>query len=468
MRIWDSDFAATGALLYFMINIIKRMEKHCFSIQKGTLSIFLTENSISIKGKAKMMVKIKPNELRGKIQSISSKSAAHRIIIAAALAKTPTEIRINCVSEDISATCRCIQALGGKIEVTDNGIKVYPIKPSESALLDCGESGSTARFMLPVAAVLCKKATLVGEGRLPERPFAPLCDAMRERGSVFDRDLLPITVSGNIRSGDFYISGDVSSQFISGLLFALPLLEGDSNIILTSKLESAGYVDMTLKVLSDFGISIIQSDNGFFISGNQEYIPPAKTVTVEGDWSNAAFWIVAGAIGSDVTVCGLDINSLQRDKKIINILKMMGADISVCDGDVRSQLSPLQGIKFSAEDIPDIVPIIAVAAAAAKGTTVIKGAQRLRIKECDRLNAVCTVISGLGGNISETPDGLIIKGVGKLSGGTADSFGDHRIAMLAAIASIICTDDVIITGSEAVAKSYPRFFEDFKKLSLQA
>lgn len=413
-----------------------------------------------------MTVKIHPAKLSGTISSISSKSAAHRAMIAAALAKTPCAIAINCVSEDISATCRCIGALGGKAQPDGDVIRIDPVQPpGREVLLDCGESGSTARFMLPVAGALHGgNIVLSGGGRLPERPFSPLCEAMRARGSVIDRDLLPITVSGKLSAGDFFIGGDVSSQFISGLLFALPLLDGESRIFLTSPLQSAGYVDMTLKTLADFGISVYAEKNTFIVPGKQEYIPPAQTIPVEGDWSNAAFWLVAGAIGGDITVCGLDPESLQRDRKITDILKRMGADITASGNTFRAKASRLHGIDFSAADIPDIVPILAVAAMAADGTTVVRDAQRLRIKECDRLNAVRTVLSALGGEIAETADGLLIHGKGILRGGTADSFGDHRIAMLSAVASIICTEEVVITGSNAVAKSYPGFFEDFKTL----
>lgn len=402
--------------------------------------------------------------MRGRVQAVSSKSAGHRAIIAAALSEKPVDIHINCISQDIEATCRCISALGGAAEKIDGGLRIHPVAPCGEALLDCGESGSTARFLLPVAMALCDKVNITGAGRLPERPFAPLCGTMEENGCVFDGDLIPMNVNGRLKAGVFRIDGNVSSQFVSGLLFALPLLDGDSRIVLTSPPESAGYIDMTLATIKSFGIKVNVRDDGYEIPGNQKYIAKSDVIIVEGDWSNAAFWLAAGALGGDITVCGLDMDSLQRDKQIVSVLERMGARISVSGNEVRSKKRCLNAVNINAQDIPDIVPILAATASGAEGITSITGAGRLRIKECDRLSAVSELITALGGSCLCADTGLVIKGTHRLSGGNVDGCGDHRIVMTAAVISSICNRKVVINGSEAVSKSYPTFFDDFCSL----
>ncbi len=396
-----------------------------------------------------MDVVIKPSKLSGQIEAISSKSDGHRALIAASLCKEETVLYLNCISQDIEATVNCINAMGGKARVENGKITVCAGAIPASMSLNCNESGSTARFLLPVSAALCGKVEMNGRGRLPLRPFKEICDCMRSRGCKVSSNNLPITVEGKLKSGIFEIAGNVSSQYISGLLFALPLLSGNSEIVLTTPLQSSGYVDMTLSTLKTFCIKIEKTSKGYFIEGSQEYVSP-KELKVEGDWSNSAFWIGANAIGNDISVSGLNENSLQGDKRI---------------NEIANNLTNITQLDVS--EIPDLVPIISVMFAFNDGKRSIVNAGRLRIKESDRIKTVCNMINSLGGKAVELEDSIDIYG-GSLSGGTVDSAGDHRIVMASAIAATVCENEVIIKGAQASDKSYPGFFEDYNKLGGKA
>ena len=385
--------------------------------------------------------------ISGTIAVIPSKSAAHRLYIYAALADAPTEISCQGTSKDIEATKACLAAM-------KNG----------DSLLCCGESGSTLRFLLPVVAALGLEVDFKMEGRLPDRPLAPLDAQLEAHGVTLSRpvahDLLH--VSGKLTPGDFVLPGNVSSQYISGLLFALPLLEGTSTLTVTGKVESAPYIAMTLDALKQFGVRPAIENNVYTISPTP-YVSPG-TASVEGDWSNAAFWLCAGAVGQSMTVTGLDPESLQGDKEVFEILSRFGAKTEKHGGSYTVSPGTLRAIDIDAAAIPDLVPVLSVVAAAAEGTTRIYNAGRLRIKESDRIKTVCAMLTNLGADVEETPDGLIIRGGKPLNGGTVDSANDHRIAMAAAVASILCEGTVTVTGAEAVAKSYPKFWEDFENM----
>jgi len=393
-----------------------------------------------------MNVKITPSLLNGTVNAVSSKSMAHRLLICGALADKPTTVIIKDKSKDIEATMNCISALGGEIKKDKRAYTVNPIQTrvKRSRIYDCVESGSTLRFMFPIICALGVGGTFIGEGRLPNRPMKDLTAVIR--GCQFTADSLPITVSGQMQNGVYEIAGNVSSQYITGLLFALPLLQGDSEIRLTSPLESAPYVDMTIDALEKFGVKVQRTENGFFVKGGQKYISP-QIIEVEGDWSNAAFFITATAIGHSVIVDGLNQDSKQGDKAIKDLLTLTGEKIEIC-----------------VKEIPDLVPILAVWGAYRKGTTVITGGARLRLKESDRLKAMSECLSKVGVDISETADGLIINGNGKILGGEVDGFNDHRIVMSMAIAGTKSESPITITGAQAVNKSYPRFFDVFKRL----
>ena len=412
-----------------------------------------------------MELTLSPRPIGGTVASIASKSQAHRLLICAALAWQSTKIICAESSADIDATIRCLAALGADFSRRDGTITVYPMElPRGDRELDCGESGSTLRFLLPVVGALGVGATFRLHGRLAERPLSPLWEEMERHGCRLSRPT-PDTLrcEGRLSGGTYQIAGDVSSQFISGLLFALPLTGEESDIMLTSKAESAGYIALTVHALRQFGIAAEQTASGWHIPSGSFYASCGKAA-VEGDWSNAAFWLCAGAISRPVTVTGLNPDSLQADREITEILRRFGAEVRSDEFGVHVAPSALHAIEIDARNIPDLVPPIAAVAACARGTTTIFGAERLRIKESDRLKSVADALRAVGGQVEITPDGLHITGC-SLHGGTIDSSNDHRIAMLAGILSSVCSQPITLTGAEAVRKSYPSFWEELKKQS---
>jgi 3-phosphoshikimate 1-carboxyvinyltransferase len=383
-------------------------------------------------------------------------------MICAAMSDRTTVIKGVVPSEDVLATAACIRALGAGADIKDGECTVTPGLIASSPVLDCGESGSTLRFLLPVTSALCGGGSFTGSGRLPERPLKELVDAMKSGGAVFDREKLPLSFSGRLRAGYYSLPGNVSSQYISGLLMAFSVTPGESVLTLTSRLESSAYVDMTLDTLRLFGADIEYCENKYIVRGKERLTSPG-TVTADGDWSNAAFFLVSGAIHGSVTVTGLNTDSLQGDKRIVNILRDMGADTEFCGGSLTVTAKTLRGTAVDLADIPDLLPALAVAASFAEGETRFTGGTRLRMKESDRLKTVADMISCLGGTVRELEDGLVITGTG-LTGGAVDSVNDHRIVMAAAVAGANGTGPVTIKNAGAVKKSYPGFFDDFSEL----
>lgn len=406
-----------------------------------------------------MNITLQNRILKGDISAISSKSHAHRALICAALSDGISIIKCDNLSKDIEATANCLRGLGAEIEYREKSFTVKPIDISKAeSEIDCGESGSTLRFLLPVIGALGLCMNIRMHGRLPNRPLFPLDREMVKNGCKLVRKGDILCVSGKLIPADYEIEGNISSQFISGLLFALPLIGSNSRIIVKDKFESYSYVLLTQSILKNYGVEYRFNNNTFELS-NDSYTP--CNLNVEGDWSNAAFWLCAGALSKEgITVKNLNLNSVQGDKKIIDVLICFGADVKINQNSVFVKKSDLKGITVDASDIPDLVPIIALTACNAKGKTVITNAERLRIKESDRIKTVVELIIRLGGNIVETEDGMIITGT-TLLGGDVNSYNDHRIAMTAAVASQICKNGVTIFEAEAVSKSYPAFFEDF-------
>ena len=383
-----------------------------------------------------MNVTITPGLLAGIITPPPSKSQAHRLLIAAALAGGESRVEHLGQSQDIDATRRCMAAL----QAPGEGLPA----------LDCGESGSTLRFLIPVALALRGGGVFTGHGRLMERPQGPYFRIFEEKGVAYAQEDGALTVRGTLTPGVYTLPGDVSSQFITGLLYALPLLPGDSEIRLTTPLESRGYVDMTLAALAQFGVeTAFDGVRVFRVPGGQTYRP--RQVTVEADWSNAAFWYVAAALGSPVEVVGLNPASAQGDRVIADFCARL-----VRPGQVDLDVS----------QCPDLVPPLAALAALRGGeTTRIVGAARLRIKESDRLATVTQVLRALGGQVEEHRDFLVIQGRDQLEGGvTVSGCNDHRIAMMAGVAATRCQKPVTITGAECVQKSYPEFWNDYRRL----
>ena len=505
---------------------------------------------------------IAPTILEGSIGAIASKSHAHRLLICAALSghgvsgAAQTEIYCRTSSEDIDATVDCLRAMGAEIskEISKDGefylvrpvgvpassevhesLKSHADPPGPSprsvngncppVIINCKESGSTYRFLVPVAAALGLDAEFVLEGRLPERPMEPLWEVLETHGiSISGKGSSRVRIKGQLNGGEFILPGTVSSQFISGLLFALPLLRDDSRLTITGSLESESYIKITIEALKAFGINVRATS--ISVPGRQQYESPG-TITVEGDWSNAAFWLAAGAAGGrEITCTGLNPESVQGDRAIVEILRTFGGKVEIeadkvtvlrrsdrfCEAQSKDAssvgmeslpesesgsesesesesecetvpepesnfefeldykpdprlLAQLKGIEIDVRDIPDLVPALAVVACAAEGPTKIINAGRLRLKESDRLFTVWETLKTLGADIVQEGDSLIINGSKRLKGGRVDSHGDHRIAMMAAIASVISEGDITIENAEAVRKSYPGFFEDFGLLS---
>ncbi len=420
-------------------------------------------------------MKIEPGTLRGSIEIQPSKSAGHRMAICAALAGAGAQVYNLGKSEDIRATAQGLRALGYGCDVAE-----YP----EDAILtagaakerpaprtvDCGESGSTLRFLLPLALTDGIETLFFGRGRLMERPmgvYEAICKEQGvEYGFVQTAQGEALRVRGKLKSGRFSLPGDVSSQFITGLLFALPLLAGDSEIHLTTPLESKGYVELTREAMAAFGVKAGWENGALLVPGGQTY--RAAQVVVEGDWSHSAFFLAAGALGGDVRCTGLRSVSAQGDREILSILRRMGAQAGMEDGTAWARGGALSPVVIDGAQIPDLVPVLAAAACGARGETRIINAARLRIKESDRLSAMAQELNHLGGDVSETPDGLVIRGTGRLKGGLCDSHNDHRIAMSLAVASAICDGPVLLSDWQSVKKSAPYFFEEFRSLGGKA
>ncbi len=415
---------------------------------------------------------IKPTVLCGAVDAIESKSHAHRLLICAALSDLPCKIICKESSKDIEATAACLRALGASIERTENAYIVSPVKRDEkrdNISLLCGESGSTLRFLLPVAAALGGSFSFEMQGRLANRPLSPLYEALAEsKIKLSDKGTNPLTVEGKLGSCEYSLAGNVSSQFVSGLLLASPLIADGCKITLTTKPESKGYIDLTIDVLKKFGVTVKeQIQNGLYtytVSGSYKTLK--EEIKAEGDWSNAVFWLCSGAIGSaPVAVRGLSENSLQPDREIIEILEKFGAELEHVDGKYCVSPSPLTASRVDVRNCPDLSPAIALVASCATGTSTICGAGRLRLKESDRIEAICEMITALGGEAEAFDDEIIIHGTG-IVGGVVNSHNDHRIAMSAAIAAGAASEDIVILGAEATEKSYPSFFDDFLKITI--
>lgn len=389
-----------------------------------------------------MDITIYPNKLRGIVAAIPSKSQAHRLLLCSAFSDRQTELFCPETNDDIEATAGCLRSLGAGIERTKTGYTVTPVDNiPQQAVLDCRESGSTLRFILPIVGALGIDTTLQLAGRLPQRPLSPLWEEMERMGCSLSRPTEDtVRCAGKLKPGNYSIDGGVSSQFITGLLFAMALMPGSSTLAITGKIESKPYIDMTLKALNNFGVNT----DGLQISGCTPFHSPGN-IAVEGDWSNGAFFLAAKALDCDLTVTGLDPDSPQGDRASENLLKKLQTFTTV-----------------NASNIPDLVPILSVVAGARHGARFTNIA-RLRLKESDRVASVAAMLNNLGAGTEISENELIVK-PGKYHGCIIDSAGDHRIAMAAAIAAVIAEGPVTILGAQSVAKSYPGFWEEYKRL----
>ena len=414
-----------------------------------------------------MNVIIHPKKLSGDVLIPPSKSLSHRAIIAACLAEGESVISNISFSKDINATIDAMEALGAKVVKDGSTLYITGSKIKRvGKLIDANESGSTIRFMIPIALVNNEPITFTGKNHLVKRPLDSYYEIFDRLGIVYSHPAdayLPLEVNGGLKSGVYEMRGDISSQFITGLLYALPLLDGDSKIVITTNLESIGYIDLTLDVLKDFGVEVINNDyKEFIIKGNQKYTP--NNYTVEGDYSQTAFYLVGGALGNDINLLGMKEHSLQGDQKVIDDIKSMNGNVTFVDGVLKCNPSETVGATIDFSQSPDLGPALSVLASLSVGTSNFINASRLRIKECDRITCMLEELNKMGANITETYDTMTINGVNELHGCVVDSHNDHRVAMALAMAATRCKEDVKILNAECVSKSYPHFWEDYVKL----
>lgn len=416
-----------------------------------------------------MNLVLTPKKLSGTLVVPSSKSAGHRDLICAALADGKSLVKNITPSEDLEATCRVLQKFGATVETVahEDGRRTVAVTGGLSSQtsplkVDCGESGSTVRFLIPVGLLTGREITYTGRGRLPERPLNPFLKIFDEKHIDYKKgnQSLPLTISGQLKGGTYELPGNVSSQFFTGLLMTLPLLRDDSVIRSTTVVESESYINITLDCLRRHGIYVEKERDGLYlIRGRQAY--RKGEYTVEGDFSQAAFWLVGGIIGQPLELTGLSGNSTQGDREIVSFIESMRGRIERSGSVLRAVPSRTTGLTIDVKDCPDLVPALAVLGTFSQGITRIVNGARVRLKECDRLHAMAEVLNALGGKVQETKDGLIIEGVSSLTGGRVQAWNDHRIAMALAMASQRCTGKLTIEGAECVRKSYPSFWQDF-------
>lgn len=415
------------------------------------------------------MNRLIPNGARhGTVSAPPSKSVLHRLLLCAALGTGETTINCGRLSDDARSTAACLRALGATIDEAAGVLRVTPIRrlPEGLRVLPCGESGSTLRFLLPVVGALGASAVFHREGQLPERPLRALTGELARHGMSFRESGNNLYCEGKLLCGEYTVTGAVSSQYITGLLFALPLLAGDSVLRIEGAPVSAPYIALTERALRGAGVSFDKSDNCYTISGGQRFAPPPQ-LTVEGDWSAAAPFLCMGALSREgVRVTGLSPDSAQGDRAVLDLLRRFGAGVEIGVDAVAVRRGTLPGVTIDAADTPDLVPALAALAAAAGGETRIVNAARLRDKESDRLHSTAALLHSLGADVRVTEDGLLIRGKPALSGGEADALGDHRIAMAAAVAACACRAPVLLNGADCVSKSDPAFWEELACLSM--
>ena len=406
-----------------------------------------------------------PSILNGEINSPPSKSLSHRALICAALSKGKSVISNIIYSDDINATILALELLGVVFDKKESAITVHGIKKikTNSKEINCNESGSTLRFLIPIFSLSNKKVTFTGAKSLISRPQSIYEKIYKEDGNTFEIINDKIVVNGSVKAREYTIKGDVSSQFFSGLMFALPLLNEDSTILIDGKLESKSYIDLTIEMLEKFGITIHQIKNGYFIEGNQTYKP--TNYIVEGDYSQAAFYLVGGVLSELVKVNNLSHDSNQGDRAIIKYLKQMHGKVIFMENGFITESSKTNASIIDLADCPDLGPIITLLAALSKGESTIINISRLRLKESDRVESTVSTLKALGANIKSTKNTISVIGKPLLKGGvTVDSYNDHRIAMMVSIAALRSENEIVLTNANAVTKSYPAFFEDYMSL----
>ena len=409
---------------------------------------------------------VKNKILRGKLEAIPSKFVGQRVLILSAFSQVDKIVRIKgrIDSDDMLATIGCLRALGARIDDLPDGYLVFPIMQYvKGAILDCRESGATLRYLLPIVSALGIECTFVGGDKLASRPIKDLLKCLMDRGASFSNDTLPITVQGRLKSGNYRIRGDITSQFVSGMLMAMALVEGRCTLTVTTPIEAEDNVGITMQAMQNFGVHIVKKTTGkttsYTIMHTGRYRSPLD-ITIDGDWASSGTWLIAGAICGNVEVRGLNLNSNQSDKNIIDVLDKMGANIRFEGKYICSILSNLTAIDYDARTTPDLVPILSVACAVSEGTSRLRNVSRLRTKNGDRLKGVVNALNSVGIVAYEEDDDLIIEG-GLVEGGRVSTQGDHRLVMMALLLGVVSRNNVVIEGVGAVDKVYPNFLEDF-------
>ena len=414
-----------------------------------------------------MNVIIKPSKLEGDVIIPPSKSLSHRAIIAAALSEGKSVITNVLFSNDINATISAMEACGAKIIKHESSLEIYGVKRiiRKENIIDANESGSTIRFMIPIALTNKEPITFIGHNNLVNRPLDIFLDIFKEQGIEYKKEdnvYLPLYVNGILKPGKYYVKGDVSSQFITGLLYALPLLESDSEIIITTDLESKGYIDLTLDILKMYGIEIINNDyKSFSIKGNQYY--KAHDYEIEGDYSQSAFFLVADMLGANINLKAMRFDSYQGDKKILDDIKAFGGNISFNENGLKAKGNP-KGATIDFSQSPDLGPALTVLAAMSEGHSSFINAKRLRIKECDRITCMAEELNKLGCKVKELSDGMEIDGVNEINANILNAHNDHRVAMALSMLCLRAKNDIKILGAECVSKSYPNYWSVFESL----
>ena len=410
-------------------------------------------------------IKLLPSTLNGTVKAPPSKSLAHRALIASALSNGKSIISNVDFSKDIIATISALETIGAKFDIKGTKITVTgvkKIKPPHKEVY-CDESGSTLRFLIPIFSLSQKKVIFSGERSLIKRPQKIYEKIFHDDSNTFKVNETSIEIEGSIKARKYYLDGNVSSQFFSGLMFSLPLLKKDSYIYLNTKLESKSYIDLTIEVLEKFGIKILEIENGYYIEGNQSY--KSTDYEIPGDFSQAAFFLVAGLINDRIIVEDLDNDSIQGDRRIIDVIKQVKGHIVHMENGFITNKSNTYGTVVDISDCPDLGPIIALLLSLSFGYSRIVNASRLRIKESDRIESTVNSLKMLGADIESKGDEIIIHGRKSLGGGvTLDSYNDHRIAMMISIASSVCEKAVTLSNPSAINKSYPNFYKDYKSI----
>lgn len=413
-----------------------------------------------------MNLQISAKKVDGQIEILSSKSELHRMIILACLKKSKTQIFYSGkASEDVNATVDCMRSIGVTIKEENNCFTIIPPQNliKTNVKINVKESGSTLRFLLPVLSALGISYEVKTEGRLSQRPLSPLYELMQENGvTLTENGVYPMSVYGTLLNDEYSIDGGVSSQFITGLLLAFVAKGSGGKLTVTGRFESKPYVDLTVSVMKKMGVDVENDGNTYIVSKVKK--DEEIQIKAGGDWSNGAFFACMGAVAGNITVTGIDINSKQGDRKVLDILKSMGAKITTTNDSFTLQSAPLSAVDIDATDVPDIIPPLACVLALSSGVSRIYNAGRLKIKESDRIKSVVNMLCAVGAKVEEKEDGMIIEGVTSLNGGLVDGAGDHRIVMSSSILALLSKNPITINGAQAVKKSYPQFFEEIKKL----